>query len=73
MIRMTASSQRARILRDLRKGRTITPLQALRRYGCFRLGARIYDLKRDGHRIETLWEENGKARYARYRLLRRAA
>lgn len=30
----------------------ITPLDALNNYGCFRLGARIYDLQRRGIRIK---------------------
>ncbi|MDR0233495.1 MAG: helix-turn-helix domain-containing protein [Zoogloeaceae bacterium] len=29
----------------------ITPLEALEELGIFRLGGRIYDLKRQGHRI----------------------
>ena len=37
-----------RIARDLVRGKTITPLGALRNYGCMRLGARIYDLRRKG-------------------------
>ena len=59
-----------RILQHLRRGRSITPLQALREFGCFRLGARIWDLRQDGHRIERDWEENGRKRWAKYRLAR---
>lgn len=33
--------------------RGITPLQALSMFGCLRLGARIYDLKKQGYNIET--------------------
>lgn len=47
---MTQSKQ---ILSDLKAGKHITPLDALRDYGSFRLGARIYDLKQDGHQIST--------------------
>ncbi|OTP93786.1 helix-turn-helix domain-containing protein [Gilliamella apicola] len=39
-------SQCERILIHLQSGKTINPLQALKLYGCFRLGARIYDLKK---------------------------
>jgi len=39
-------SQNERIKQHLEMGRSITPLAALRLYGCLRLGARIYDLKR---------------------------
>jgi hypothetical protein len=43
-----------KIAKLLEKGRTITPIQALRDYGCFRLGARIHDLRNAGMRIETM-------------------
>lgn len=45
-------SQSERILTDLKLGRTITALEALDRYGCFRLASRINDLKNDGHNIQ---------------------
>lgn len=62
-------SQQSRVLRHLKRG-ALDPLTALRRYGCFRLGARIYELKRKGHQIVSeLVEQNGK-RFARYRLVR---
>ena len=41
-------SQCDRILTHLQSGKTINPLQALNLYGCFILGARIYDLKQAG-------------------------
>lgn len=44
-------SQNENILAALKGGESLTPLDALRRFGCFRLGARIYDLKQDGHEI----------------------
>ncbi len=65
-------SQRQRILNHLLSGRTITPLQALHRFGCFRLGARIWDLRQAGHRIEKSWDENGRKRWARYKLVKAA-
>jgi hypothetical protein len=48
----------------------ITPLEALQEYGCFRLGARIWDLKRKGHAIEVEMVEVGEEgkRVAQYRL-----
>ncbi len=39
-------SQTERIKEHLKAGKTITPLSALYNFGCLRLGARIYDLKR---------------------------
>ena len=61
-------SQEKRILGDLLHGRKITPLMALEKYGSFRLGARIYQLKRRGYEIHTeIVERNGK-RFAQYSL-----
>ena len=50
--------------------RGITPLEALNEHGCFRLGARIWDLKRKGHLIsrELVKLDSGK-RVARYWLV----
>ena len=51
----------------------ITPLEALHKYGIFRLAARVYDLREDGHDIVTNWVENGNGnRYAEYVLLKLA-
>ena len=48
----------------------ITPLEAMNFYGIMRLGARVWDLKADGHRIktETVKRKRGKKtiQYARY-------
>lgn len=54
--------QNAQILRDLKIGLTITPLEALDKYGCFRLSARIFELKAQGWPIdcERRQLENGK-------------
>lgn len=46
------SCQADEILLHLKTGRTLTALEALRLFGCLRLGARIYDLKRRGVRIK---------------------
>jgi hypothetical protein len=63
----TNPTQAALILAHLQQ-RPITPLEALDLYGCFRLGARIWELKQDGYDIVTdTVEKNGK-RFARYRL-----
>lgn len=61
-------SQDKEILSWLSKGKSITPLEALERFGCFRLGARIFNLRKQGHKIEmSLVEYKGK-RFASYRL-----
>jgi hypothetical protein len=54
------------ILDYLKTGKSITPLEALDRFGCFRLGARILDIKHLGWDIDTeIVEQNGK-RFASY-------
>lgn len=65
---MTHRTQRDRILCYLCTGRPLTPLMALRRFGCMRLGARIWELKREGHRIEAERVRRGGAVVAQYRL-----
>lgn len=46
-------TQKEYILDHLRRGQHITSLEALRSYGCLRLGARIWDLQQDGHDIKS--------------------
>ena len=57
------------IIEALKKGEKITPLDALGRFGCFQLPARIFEMKRAGYKIKTEMVElcNGK-RVARYYL-----
>jgi hypothetical protein len=61
-------SQNLQIRKHLESGKSITPLEALSRYGCLRLGARIYDLKRDGLPVKTEIKRNGRKRFAEYSL-----
>ena len=67
-------SQANDILAHLEKVGPITPIQALESYGCFRLAARIAELREAGHKILTfeLRLSNGK-KVAEYRLWRSAA
>lgn len=54
-------SQNEMIKADLEKGARITPMDALRSYGCLRLGARIWDLRRKGMQVQKrLIEVPGK-------------
>ena len=62
-------TQERAILAHLKAGRSITPLEALRRFGCLRLGARVYDLRRRGHKIINVWQSAGDKRFARYRMV----
>lgn len=47
-------THKAQILAYLQSGKSITPIDALQLFGCFRLGARIYDLRKSG--VEILME-----------------
>ena len=50
----------------LHDGKSITPLEALNLYGCFRLAAVIHILRKDGISIETEnVTQNGKT-FAKY-------
>jgi len=62
-------SQETSILEHLQSGKTITPLEALNSFGCFRLASRICDLKKQGHIIEktNIISKNNK-RFAVYKL-----
>ena len=52
------------------KSRPITAIDALKNFQCFRLAARIMDLRYSGYNIHTdIIELNGK-RFAQYRLVR---
>jgi len=57
-------SQNQQILRALQRGECISPLDALDRFHCLRLGARIYDLRQQGYNIQRTLEN----RYAVYYL-----
>lgn len=65
----TISSQANAILKHMQDGNGITPMDALNLCGCFRLSARIADLKRKGYPIvtEKVKVEGGKY-VARYHL-----
>lgn len=47
------NSQCARILGHLTLGRKITALTALDKFGTLRLGARVLELRKRGHRIKS--------------------
>lgn len=68
-------SQRLRIIEHLRDCGSITDLEAYSEFGIRRLGARIWDLRRDGYDIETEMVEGHNrfgevTRYAKYTLKR---
>lgn len=58
-------SQSASIIKHLRLHPT---MDALRKFGCFRLGARIWDLKHQGHKIKSTRVSANRLPFARYEL-----
>jgi hypothetical protein len=66
---LTDTAAVLRLLR-LRGAEGVTPLLALQEVGCFRLSARVFDLRAMGHRIEREWVTTpGGSRVARYVLV----
>ena len=69
-----AGSQTTLILNHLLTGAEIRPLEALQKYGVYRLGAVIYNLKKEGYVISTRTEYFEKpsgylGHYAVYKLV----
>ena len=62
-------TQREQILAHLRQHGEITPLDALDKYGCARLAARVHELRQDGYDIRDVGEQQGRKRWARYVLI----
>ena len=59
--------QKDKILTYLKSGKGLTPITALNRFGCFRLAARIAELRKEGHTIFTdTVTKNGKT-FASYK------
>lgn len=59
-------SQKEMILRYLQSGKTITGIEALNLFGCFRLAARINDLRLLGY--EIISERKKGFRHSQYKM-----
>lgn len=71
---MRRESQTSAILKHLKEKGSITSMEAFNLYGCTRLSAKIFDLRKDGYIInsekETVLNRYGNTCvYARYVLL----
>jgi hypothetical protein len=56
---LTLTDKQTESLRNiLDQGTHITALDALNWFGCFRLAARVYDLKQEGYNIEKYTQVN---------------
>ena len=62
---MTQSDQ---VMEYLLTGAELTPLEALDKFGCLRLAARIWDLRKDGVDIIERTEWRGKKHWSVYKL-----
>ena len=62
-VKMEGHDQNARILAHLQNGRTLTALEALEWFKCFRLASRICDLRKAGNQIQkkTIKTNSGKS------------
>ena len=62
-------SQEKAILSHLKRGKSLTPLEAERKFGCMRLAARIWDYRQAGYKIISTNKKVGKKHVAEYRLV----
>lgn len=58
-------SQKARIKKYLQSGKSLTPMQALKKFGCFRISARVHELRKEGLNIVDVSKKN----YSQYKLV----
>lgn len=66
-IESASVSQKDAIWQYMQEHGQITPMDALREFGCFRLGARIWDLERDGKMISHGMGRAGGKSFAVYK------
>ena len=59
-------SQKEKILKHLLSGKSITPIQALNKFGCFRLGARIHNLRSEGYDIISKLVKKDNKYFSKY-------
>ena len=59
-------SQTHQILQYMKANGSITSIEALKHFKCFRCAARILDLRDSGHNIQTTMVYEGGKGYAKY-------
>lgn len=62
-------TQNEQIKKYLEEGHTLTSIEAIQKFHCARLAARIKDLRREGIPIETITERRNGKSWARYRIV----
>jgi hypothetical protein len=70
MKQLKAGSQNSRLLAHLSRGRTVTSMEAFRRFGVTSLHRRLEELRERGHRIDRgeFYTTKAGVRVKRYRL-----
>ncbi len=68
---MNTDAQKLQIQRWLAAGHSLTKLQALRKFGCWNLGGRIYDLRAERWPIKTRMVTRKDKRIAEYSMVRK--
>jgi hypothetical protein len=63
-------TQEQAILKYMKTVGPITPMEALRYFGCFRLSARILELRQEGHTIDSTIIKRGRSHVAQYSIKR---
>ena len=63
------ATQNQQILEHLKSGKKINPLLALKKFGCFRLSARIFNLREQGNAILTKNVTRKGKTFAEYSLM----
>lgn len=62
-------TQKAAVLKHLKSGYDITPIEALNNFGCFRLAAIIEVLRKENYIIETEIVHSNEKHFAKYHLV----
>jgi len=68
---MRTESQLKTLRKHLESGKSIAPLQALNRFGIYRLASRVNDLRNEGMNISTTMIYENPVRYAKYKLIKK--
>ena len=61
-------SQKNRIYNHLKRGKTLTALDSLKKFGCLRLAGRIKELREEGFKIKTVMTDFAFKRVGSYRM-----
>ena len=62
-------TQTEQILAHLKRGKSLTPIDALNEFGCFRLASRILDLRSMGYDIRARRLNQGEKSFSQYYLV----